>query len=473
MLVKKEPDMIEGAESPSTDRRNPSVVVIMILLLFITLPVAYIFLSEHNIFGDKNAKKARPLPLVTVAKSSLMDVPVQLKAIAHVEPMQTVAVRTRVDGEIIAVLFKEGDYVNQGASLFQIDPRPFTDKVKQCQADLMQGNADVKQAEALLAKDRADLRKLYANMEGDQAKESYAKKQWSRYADLVKQGAVSLDQEEQLRSTADAMNATMKADQATIDNQKAVIQSDLSKVEGSKAKLSSLQVVLDNAHLELSYCLVRSPMGGRAGGLMVHLGDMVKQHSDNPLVVINQVKPINVAFSIPEQELADVALLQKNKNLLVDILPTKNTATGNTAAQDTAAKNAEPIKGELSFLDNTVEKATGMIALKAKVPNTEDVLWAGQYVTAVLNLRTIHNAVVVPNRALQIGQKGSFIYVIKPDMSAEMRNVKVERHYKDMAVISEGLQSGETVVVDGQLQLTPGAKVTIADTDFKAEPKIE
>lgn len=448
MLVKKESTETDATASTRPGGRRLNPAAIMILLLLIILPAAYMFLSEKNASQkDKSANK--PAALVTVGLSKLMDVPVQLKAMAHVEPVQTVAVRTRVDGEIISVLFKEGDYVKQGEAIFQIDPRPLSDAVKKCEADWKQGQADVQQAESALAMSRADMRKQKANLESDQAKEKFARDQWSRYSDLVKQGAVSLDQEEQMRSTANSLSSGLKADQATIDNQKAVIQAAQSKVEGTKAKLGSLVAALDTARLELSYSSVRSPIEGRTGSLMVHQGDMVKRHSENPLVVINQIKPVYVTFSIPEQEMAAVVAGQNSGILPVDI------TTGEGV-------ESTPIKGELSFLDNTVEKTTGMIMLKARVSNEDKKLWPGQYVTAVLNLRTIKNAVVVPNQAVQIGQKGQYVFVVKPDSTVDMRPVKIERHYKDVALVSEGLQPGERVVLDGQMQLLPGVKVTIS-----------
>lgn len=445
--MKKESNTPEMQMSQSASKRRPAVTIVMTFLLLVVLPAAYFFFSGNNPFNNKEAKTERQATLVTVAKSTVMDMPVRIKAIAHVEPMQTVAVRTRVDGEVTQVLFKEGDYVQQGTPLFQIDSRPFLDKVKQSQAALVQGDADVKQAEAELATGVADLRRQQANLESDQAKETYARNQWSRYSDLVKQGAVSRDQEEQVRSNASSLVAMLKGDRASLDNQKAVIQAHQAKIGSAKARLSSLKVSLDNAKLELSYCLVRSPIEGRTGKLQVHQGDMVKQHSDTPLVVINQVKPIYVTFSIPEKELQEVVAQNARQILSVDIL---------------TASDSKPIKGELSFLDNTVEPTTGMISLKAKVPNLDGGLWPGQYVTAFLYLRTIKNAVVVPTQAIQIGQKGQYIFVVKPDMTADLRYVKIDHHHGGKTVIAEGLQAGETVVLDGQMQLVPGSKVTIA-----------
>jgi membrane fusion protein, multidrug efflux system len=347
-------------------------------------------------------KQAGPPPKesvpVTVGTAARQDVPVEVRAIGHVDPYSSVAVKARVAGEVVKVGFKEGQNVKKGDLLFQIDPRPYEASVAQMKAQL----------------------------ERDRAVAKNAQDQVQRYAELVQKDYVTKEQYDANRSGSEAALATVKADEA----------------------------MLDNAKLQLSYCTVTAPIDGRAGSVLVYPGNMVKGNDDKPLVVLNQIHPIYVTFSAPESALAAIRQhARPGQNLKVSATP--------------AGGAGNPQVGDLTFLDNTVDPSTGTIAMKATFGNENQGLWPGEYVDVVLTLATEPGAVVVPSQAVQTGQAGQFVYVVKNDLTVESRKVTVSRVHGTLAVVGSGLVPGERVVTDGQLRLSPGAHVEIK-TEGKA-----
>lgn len=342
--------------------------------------------------GAKEKKAAAPPALpVTAGVVEKKDVPLEAVAVGHVEAFSTVAVRTRVGGEVTKVGFREGQDVKQGDLLFEIDRRPY--------------QAALAEAEANLERDRARAREAEENLK--------------RYAELVKKDYVTQEQFSQARANADALKATVKADDAAVET----------------------------ARLNVSYCLIAAPISGRTGGLLVHSGNMIKANDDRALVVINQVEPIYVTFSLTEAVLADVKKRAAAGALKVSALPN--------------GPGLKPSEGTLSFIDNTVDTTTGTINLKATFPNHDRALWPGQFTNVSLTLAIEANSVVAPTPAVQAGQQGSYVYVIKPDDTVEARTVVVRRTWQQWSVIDKGLSAGERVVTDGQLRLAPGAKVAI------------
>ncbi|MBI3300605.1 MAG: efflux RND transporter periplasmic adaptor subunit [Deltaproteobacteria bacterium] len=347
----------------------------------------------------------RPAVPVTVATVTQKTVPVQLRAIGNVQTYATVAIKAQVNGELQRVHFKEGQDVRAGDLLFTIDPRPF--------------EVQLKQAEANLAKDTIQLEN--------------ARRELRRYDKLLKEGYVTQEQYDQRRTTADALEATVRVDQTAIDN----------------------------AKLQLSYCFIRSPIDGRTGNLLVHKGNLVKANDTTPLgpgpsgsssvsvplVVINQMSPIYVAFSVPEQHLPEIRKHMGAEKLHVDAIISPD--------------GEWPAQGELSFIDNAVDFTTGTIQLKATFPNHDRTPWPGQFVNVVLTLATQPNAIVVPSQAVQTGQAGQFVFVVQPDLAVEPRLVVVDREVGAETVVKEGLKPGESVVTDGQLRLSSGAKVEV------------
>jgi multidrug efflux system membrane fusion protein len=345
-------------------------------------------------------------------------VPVEITAIGNVEAYSTVSVKALVGGELTRVHFKEGHDVRQKDLLFTIDPRPF--------------EAALKQVEANLAKDTALLRQFEANLARDQAQAKNAEVQARRYADLYTEGVVARELSDQFHTSADSLDATLRADRAAIDNANAAIQAD--------------KATRENALLELAYCSINSPMDGRTGNLIIHQGNVVKAN-DLPLVTINQVQPIYVTFTVPEQNLPDIKRAMAVRTLEVRVVVPKDEGV--------------PERGRLTFVDNTVDMATGTIRLKGTFDNEHKRLWPGQFVNVALILSTRPNALVVPSRAIQTGQSGQYVFVIKPDSTVEIRPVGIGSSVQGEIIIERGLNPGEAVVTDGQLRLVPGAKVTV------------
>lgn len=338
--------------------------------------------------GAKQKPPEEKVP-VTVALAEAKDMPVQIRAIGNVQPISTVSVRALAGGQLEKVWFGEGDDVYRGQVLFTIDPRPY--------------QAALAQARANLARDQANLKN--------------AESQAARYADLVKKDFVTREDYDKFTSAAEAARATVAADRAAVDN----------------------------ARLQLSYCQIRSPIEGRTGSLMVHAGNIIKANDTTPLVVINQVTPIYVQFSVPESQLGDL-----RTRGLTEVPVTVTSQSGGVPLAT----------GKLSFVDNAVDTSTGTITLKATFPNTNRALWPGQFVNVSVTLSNRLNATVVPSQAIQSGQKGQYLYVVKGE-GVELRPVKIVAADDQQTVIASGVQPGETVVTDGQLRLTPKSKIEV------------
>jgi len=346
---------------------------------------------------DKAAVAPPPVP-VTAAAAVKKDVPVELRAIGTVEAYSTVEVRAQVGGVLEKVDFKEGDDVRPRDLLFSLDARPF--------------QAALRSAQAALARDRVQSETATRDLE--------------RYADLVKKEYVTQEEYDRIRTNAASLEASVQADQAAVEN----------------------------AQVGLEYCTIRSPIAGRTGQLNVHLGNVVKANGDTPLVVINQVRPIYVAFSVPEQSLGEIRAGRAAGALNVAVKP--------------SGGGDDPIAGQVTFLDNMVDRATGTLRLKASFPNADGGLWPGQFVDVVLNVSTRHDAVLVQSRAIQTGQKGTFVFVIKPDDSVEARAVVTGPEIDAQTVIEQGVAAGDRVVTDGQLRLVDGTHVVVKTSDAPA-----
>jgi multidrug efflux system membrane fusion protein len=340
------------------------------------------------------APPSPPVP-VKVATAERRSMPFELAANGTVEPLQTVEVQAQVGGILQRVAFKEGDEVKQGQLLFQLDPRPY--------------RAALDQAQAVLARDRAQA----VNAAQDE----------KRYQSLAEKQYVTAQQYDQVRTTAAAAQATLAGSQAAVEQ----------------------------ARLNLQYCSIRSPISGRTGSLLVREGNLVRTTAQQPLVVINRIRPILVRFAVPA---GNLPLVQAHlgKNVVV---------------RAEAAGAGDPSEGALSFVDNAVDTSTGTVLLKGRFPNDDGSLWPGGFVNVRLQLYVEPDALVVPAAAVVSGQQGSFIFVIQPDSTAATKAVTVNRTAGDFAIVSGDIQAGDRVVVDGQLRLRQGAKVQIkagADT---------
>jgi membrane fusion protein, multidrug efflux system len=352
--------------------------------------LSLLFLAVFSLTACENkAEKTPPVIPVTTTSVIQKDVPVQLMAIGTAESYHSITIRAEIGGQILRVNFKEGQDVKKGDLLIVIDPR-LTESALQ-------------QAEAALAKDRVQAEKAELDAK--------------RYADLVKKGYVSQDQYEQFQTAAEAIKAVIKADKSAVENYR----------------------------VQLQYCYIRSPISGRTGSLLVHEGNLVKAN-DIALLTINQIAPINVTFTVPEQYLGDIKKYQALGNLKVEaVIPGKE----------------HPETGTLYFMDNTVDPSTGTIRLKGTFSNSEKRLWPGQFVNIAMTLTTQKGATLIPTQAIQRGQQGTFVFVVKSDRTVETRAVVVNRSLDGETVIDKGLSPGETVVTDGQIRLVPGSSVEI------------
>lgn len=400
--------------------------------------------SEKSSAAQKKPALA-PVP-VTVADVVVKTVPVQLPAIGNVEAYSTVGVKPQVSGQIFRVHFMPGQEVKTGDLLFSIDPRPFQAALDQARANLARDQAQVRQATATLSQRAAEKRQAEANVGRDQAQVENARVQERRYQELAGKEFVAKEQYDQIRTNALALEATVQADQAAVENARAAVVAAEAAVSNAQAAIRADEAAVENAILQLGYCSIRSPIDGRVGDILVHAGNVVKANPDNPLVVINQIHPIYVSFSVPEQSLDTIKRYRAAGTLRVEaVIP--------------PAKVRD--EGSLSFVNNTVDPTTGTIQLKGTFTNAGNALWPGQFVDVVLTLTQEPNAIVVPSQAVQAGQKGSYVFVVGRDLTVESRPVTVARAFEQEAVIARGLKAGERVVTDGQARLFPGARVTI------------
>jgi multidrug efflux system membrane fusion protein len=357
-----------------------------------------------------------PVP-VSIAEAAEEAVPIQVDSIGTVESSSTVEVKAQVPGPLIAVRFNEGANVNRGDLLFEIDSRPFREALRQAEAAVMKDEAQLRVAEANVARTRAQLKN--------------AKAEQARFEQLSKEGISTRQQDDQIRTAAEVAEHSVRGDEATIESIRAALESDRSAVEQAK--------------LNLTYCEIHAPISGRVGNLLLHPGNLVKANGDNPLVVINQIAPIFVTFGIPERYLGEISRLHAQHKIGVTASPEKNFK--------------EAAHGMLSVIDNAVDPNTGTIRLKATFDNKESRLWPGQFVNILMTLET-QKATIIPSEAIQAGQNGSFVYVVKSDQSVEPRPVVVGQTVSGKVIVEQGVAAGETVVTDGQSRLFPGAKIS-------------
>lgn len=363
-----------------------------LLFMAVLMSAAFVYACKGKQSGIGEGKFQGMAAPVTAAEVKQKTVPLEIQNIGNVAPFATVEIRARVGGTLQKVYFQEGEDVRKGQELFLIDPRPY--------------EVSVKQAEAYLARDRAALDK--------------AEKDLQRFSELVKDDYVTREQYDQARTTVSTMKATVEADEAA----------------------------LKDARLELSYCTICAPIDGQTGTLLVDEGNLVKANDTNPMVVINQIRPIKVSFSVPEQYLPSIRKRQAAEGSL-------------PVAARIKQDHQSEVRGELTFVNNIVDTRTGMIELKATFQNEDRALWPGQFVNVVLTLGEQEGAIVVPSQAVQSGQEGDYVFIIKQDHTVEIQKIRVDRIAGREIVVAEGLSPGETVVTDGQLRLKPGVEVEI------------
>jgi multidrug efflux system membrane fusion protein len=329
---------------------------------------------------------------VAVAQAQKGEIPVYLNGLGSVTPFNTVTVRSRIDGQLLRVTFQEGQFVRQGEMLAEIDPRPF--------------QVQLSQAQGQLARDQAQL--------------NNAKVDLQRYETLVEHGVVTRQQYDTQAATVRQFDGVIKADQAAIDSVK----------------------------LNISYCRITAPIAGRAGLRLADVGNMIHANDQNGLVVITQVQPIAVLFTIPEDSLAQVLKrLRAGEHLAVEAYD----RSGQTKIAD----------GKVASIDNQIDQTTGTSRLKAVFDNKDNTMFPNQFVNVRLLVEMKTDKILIPAVAIQRGPQGTFVYVVKPDQTVDVRQVTVGIIEGTRASIDNGLSDGDNVVVDGVDKLRAGSKVQI------------
>ena len=403
--------------------------------------------GESNQGQPKNAAGREGVP-VTIDTAVSKTVPVQIRAVGNVQPYASVTLKSQLDAEVAQIHFSEGQAVKKGDPLFTLDQRPWEAALRQAEANLGRDAAQLQQAEAAVAQTMAAEKQAEANLARDTAQLENALTQARRYKGLSDEGAISKELYDSVRTTATALEATIEADKAAIANTHASIRAAQATVENTKAVIKADQATVENARVQLGYTIIRAPMDARTGNLLVRVGSAVKARDDTAqMLVLNQIQPIYVSFSVPEQYLQDVKKFLAAGTLRVQASP--------------RGQDDSPTSGELSFVNNTVDPGTGMIQLKATFPNRDSALWPGQFVNVMLMLTVQLDRVVIPSQAIQTDQQGQYVYVMRSDSTVESRPVTVGLRLGGETVIEKGVSPGDKVVTDGHLRLVSGTRVQV------------
>jgi multidrug efflux system membrane fusion protein len=384
-------DTLGPLKKPVRKRRQYLLAGIVILVAMCGGYVGWQHRATANIAASTASAPSPAIP-VSVAAAQRRDVPIYLTGLGTVQAFNTVTVKTRVDGELVKVAFTEGQDVKAGDLLAQIDPRPF-------QAAYDQAVAKKVQDEANLANAKLDLQ---------------------RFSDLATRSFAPKQQVDTQRATVTQLKAQIRGDQAAIDS----------------------------AQTQLDYTTITSPLTGRTGIRLVDQGNIVHATDATGLVVVTQLQPISVVFTLPESELASVQSALKSGPVRIFAMD-----------RDSDEQLAE---GTIAVLDNQIAQTTGTMRIKGTFPNNDGALWPGEYLNIRLLARTAPNVVTVPSSALQRGQNGYYAYVVKPDSTVETRPLKVGQVSDGVAIVDDGVAAGEQVVTAGQYRLLPGARVEVS-----------
>ena len=362
------------------------------------LAIALVILGS-SVSGCARKAQRQPRVAVTVARVAQRSVPLEIVTTGTIEPVETADVGSQVGGVVQRIAFREGQEVRAGQVLIELDPRPF--------------RAALEQARGVLARDQAQWHS--ARLAADRADR------------LLAGSLISPADHDQAIAAADGLRAAVQADSGAVAN----------------------------ARLNLEFAGIRAPISGHAGNLNVHVGDLVKAATSDPLVTVNQLEPIRVRFTVPQDQ---IALVQRH------------VRSDPRVFVRAAAGDSTEIAGRLAFVDNAVDPATGTLLLKGEFPNSDGALLPGEFVQVRLVLAVERDAIVVPAPAVTNGQQGAYVYVLNADSTTTLRPVQVRRADDVTAVIASGLKPGETVVTDGQFRISPGARVLVRRTGQDARP---
>ena len=510
ILQEQQLDVPLGKANP---KRHKGLMLLGLLSLAGLVFLGFKAVENKRTETAADVKPKKQANLVKVATVMQKTVPVQLEAIGNVQSGLTVAITPQATGQIIGVHFKKGQEVKKGQLLFTLDSRVQNAAIQQAQSVLLKDQAQieqaratlakdkgqieqakatlakdqgqVEQAKATLAKDQAQVEQAKATLAKDEAQAKYAQAQSERYQELYKTGAVTLDQTQQFTANAKSSEATLRSDRQAILNAEAVVQGDkvaisnaqevvksdiiaisnaqevvkgdLAAIQNAQAIKKSDQAALENTKVQSSYTKIYSPIEGRAGNILINQGNVVQANSSNPLVTIARIRPIQVAFSIPEDKLASVQKYITNGKLKVDVA---------------FSGNQNHAQGILTFVNNTVDNSTGTIQLIGDFNNTEGRLFPGQFVNTTLTLTQKPNAIVVPSQAVQNGPNGQFVFVVDTEqMTVENVPVKTSSTIDGGSVIEKGeVKPGAQVVIDGQANLVSGSPIRLRSRPDGAVP---
>lgn len=397
-----------------------SSVHILILRTAALLSIPALTLAVSACSGRAAVQGAPPAPAVPVvtAKAQVSDVPIEVRVPAIIEPHLTVTVKAEVAGQLKRVLVREGQVVHRGEVLFEVEPEPYIAALNEAKAQLERDNAQIQLAEANLAHDRVQALN--------------ARTQAERYRSLAADGVVSREQHDQLRTNAEMAEQSVAADVAAVSVANAAAAVD--------------RAAMERARVDLDHCAIRAPMNGVAGYLAIHQGNVIKGNADSTLINLNEIAPAFVSFAVPDRYLDEL-----RRRLTAGPLPLHVYQTGT---------NRELSRGAVNLIDNAVDHATGTIHVKGLVANNDHRLWPAESVDAALTLRTEHGVITVPKAAIQQGEQGWYAFTVGRDHTADLRAIKIGAETETSVVVLEGIRPEEEVVIDGQLRLRPGARVS-------------
>ena len=402
----------------STDRSEYALIHLRIPIAT-ALIVCSVFLAGCAKAEKKDGQPKRAAAPVRVAKVERRDVPFEVRAVGNAEAFAIVAIKSRVAGQLVNVRVREGQEVKAGDLLFELDAKPFLERLRAAEAALARDQAAEKQSQAEIARARAQA--------------ATARTQWERYQKLLKEGITAQQQAEEIRSASLAADAQLNVTMAGLESVRAAIRAGEAQVAESK--------------LDLSYTKIEAPVSGTAGFLQTKAGNLIKENDTVALLTIAQHSPMYVSFAVPEQYLNEIRKYSSGgRKIAVDVLDENGGATAH---------------GTLNVMDNAVDTTTGTIKLKALFPNQDRRLWPGQFLTVRMMLRVDEGALTVPNNAVQTGPDGRYVWVVRGDQTAEQRPVTALRTQEDITVLGAGIQEGETVVVSGQLRVAPNAPLRV------------
>ncbi len=442
MRAEKSPETMTGSSHLKKPIPRKALLVVALVIALVAGNFLFKFLAERNKPDARDKKVA-----VTVGVAKIQEVPIEIRSIGNVVPYSVVNVVPQVGGQLTKVYFTQGQFVKKGQLLFQIDPRPFQAALDQARGNVARDVAQIAAANATMRKNIAMIGSAEADITKQKVAEEFAKREQTRFAELAKEGAVSHQQSDQMLTNSLTATATLAAGRKMLENAHEVVEGDKANIDVLRGTLRADQAIARNAEIQLGWTQIRSPLDGRTGSLNIYEGNIVTANSATPLVTIDQVQPIYISFTLPEQHLNQIRKCLAEGTLRVKAL--------------VGGEKTEAVIEKVTFLEHNVNTAAGTVTLRATAPNLDKKLFPGQFLDVIATMPPDGQTIVVPESAVQPSQDGNAVYVVKPDNTVEYRPVELKRTYAGFAALGKGVNPGEVVVTDGHMQLTPGASVIV------------